>query len=553
LAVSFVSGVRVRLVCLVFVLFLLSPLVGVGEVQWGSERKIAIVHRGEGLVFDEYRVMAVDFPPPVEYQRSPPGVSVEYVTNPFVALEVYKNEVLMEQVVLRENGVYVTRDEGLKIKVLGFSGSGSSDWVYESYHPWAKVVLIKRGEPDLKVKFRVGQDVYNPTLESNMDIQVEIENRGMADLENVNVTVELGGLPLRSGRLEKTIYRLSPGEKFSLNLTAIIPRVVERKSYTLTARAEGVSDQGEVYVASAVKSIAVLPALSVSLQKIVTDRIYLKDLLLVSLSVDNTGLLDIKRLQVRDSVPRGFELASNTSLQWDIDISNTREWRTEYLLRPLEPHPGGYRMPAATASFTLDGKTRTITSNRPVLKIHGPKLEVSKTTDKSHTNPGGKVAVKITLKNTGDTLTRVNTTDHIPPNVTLISGSLNYSGFLDPGETQEFTYTIRLESGATLPPLKVYYTPLGRTGDLRFTTSGGVKITVTKPVKITPAPPTPTPLPSPTPTPAKQEIPKTAAAETQTNSTESETTTATTPTVLILFSILVVTFLIILTIIKIIL
>jgi hypothetical protein len=105
------------------------------------------------------------------------------------------------------------------------------------------------------------------------------------------------------------------------------------------------------------------------------------------------------------------------------------------------------------------------------------------------------VTVTIVAVNKGSTPSRVNITDTVPDDVTLLTGSTMLEEYLEANKEMKFSYTIRSnsEGSYTLPAAVADYFELGDTGAKITTRSQEVLIRI-KP------PPTPMPTPAAEPT-----------------------------------------------------
>jgi uncharacterized repeat protein (TIGR01451 family) len=216
---------------------------------------------------------------------------------------------------------------------------------------------------------------------------------------------------------------------------------------------------------------------------------------MVSLSFKNTLNFELKNVSIMDSLPNGFKQISNYSLNWLVDVPANGEWSFRYTVKPTEADKDGILFPAAKADFKIKNEYYMIQSNRPETIVYGPRIVLNKQSDISEITPGDMVTVTIVAVNKGSTPSRVNITDTVPDDVTLLSGSTMLEEYLEVNEEIQFSYTIRSnsEGSYTLPAAEAEYFELGDTGAKITTRSQEVLIRI-KP------PPTPVPTPAVEPT-----------------------------------------------------
>lgn len=459
----------------------------------------------EAITYRGYTVAAISFPAPVESQKY--KAEPEEPVEGFVGLNISKNGVFISSVVLGLGESYILPDGELRVTAKELPAKNAKEWLFESYAPWAVVELNPRGVPHLTVSVQTDKDKYVSSYATDVVATVKVENTGSGDAVNVDMVI-LSELPVKMGSLRYHYSKLKIGESITETITFPSPILAEQKNYRISANASGSDVLGMPYAAESSKTITIAAELPIGLtiRKSTVEKMYLKDYTIVSLSVKNTGRFDLN-VNIADSLPPGFKLLGNYSLNWTVFIPVDGEWDYRYTARPVEANKEGVLFPAAVAEFTFRNEVYSVRSNLPRIVVYGPKIVLTKKTDVSEVNTGDAVTVTVTAENTESTPTRVSIMDTLPGNVTLISGRTTLEEFLEATRKVSFSYTIRIDSSqpVTLPPAAAEYFELGSKGRRIATKSQEVEIQIKSlktplPTVTTPAPTITTPVPSPTAT-----------------------------------------------------
>ena len=199
------------------------------------------------------------------------------------------------------------------------------------------------------------------------------------------------------------------------------------------------------------------PSMILSIRKITAGSVLLKDYTGISLYLKNNGTYDIGNVAVTDSLPEGFRLVGNESLQWVVNIPAGGEMEYRYLVRPQEPSKEGIVLPAATAKYMIESKEYTIESNKPAIVVYGPRIALRKLAGVSEIKPGDSVNVTVIAENTGNAPTNIIITDTLPEGVILLNGTTTSKGVLEPDTSMSFNYTLKPEKSIKLPPATAEY------------------------------------------------------------------------------------------------
>lgn len=466
-----------------------------GQLQWDPASGTSGTIKRDGVIsYMGYSVKATGFNEPVESDKYE-NIPIEPVLA-FVGLDISKNGTLINKTILGINEYYISPDGEFKVTAIGLPASLGTEWLYESYNPWVKLELSPRGRPrfDLLVNM---DDEYLSTPNTEIVVKVIVKNPGTADMQNVDLEVGTE-LPILRGNLKFHYDKIVRGGQVSETMTFSAPIITELTKYDLYANVSGFDVKDISYNKILLKTITIVPPPQQIpiLKKSSNAKMYLKDYNMVSLSFKNTLNYELKNVSIIDSLPTGFKQISNYSLNWLVDVPANGDWSFRYIVKPTIANKDGILFPAAKADFKIKNEYYMIQSNKPETIVYGPMIVLNKQTDVAEiTTPGDTVTVTIVAVNKGSTPTRVNITDIVPDDVTLLSGSTMLEEYLEVNKEIKFSYTIRSnsEGSYTLPAAEADYFELGDTGAKVNTRSQEVLIRI-KP------PPTPVPTPAVEPT-----------------------------------------------------
>lgn len=464
------------------------------QLQWETGTSGTL--KREGVIsYMGYSVKATAFNEPVESQKYK-NIPIEPV-EAFVGLNISKNGTFINKTMLGRGESYISPDGEFKVTAVDLPASSAKEWLFESYNPWVKLELSPRGKPRLDLSVNM-ENEYISAPNTEIVVKVIVKNPGTADMLNVNLEVGTE-LPVLRGNLKFHYDRIIKGTQVSETMTFSPPTITELTKYNIYTNVSGFDIKDISYNRTLLKTISIVPPPQQIpiIRKSSNAKMYLKDYNMVSISFKNTLNYELKNVSISDTVPKGFKQISNNSLNWLVDVPANGEWTSRYILKPTEADKDGILFPAAKAEFKIKNEYYMVQSNKPETIVYGPMIELTKQTDVSDINPGDTVTVTILAVNKGSTPSKVNITDTVPGDVTLLSGSTMREEYLEANKEVKFSYTIRSDSGSsfTLPAAEANYFELGDRGAKIGTKSQEPLIRI-KP------PPTPVPTPEPTPEPA---------------------------------------------------
>jgi uncharacterized repeat protein (TIGR01451 family) len=273
----------------------------------------------------------------------------------------------------------------------------------------------------------------------------------------------------------------------------MVPKVAVDTTYLLNVNAKSYDVKNLFYQASGSLSVPVSPkafSTGISVSKAVKKMIYLKDMIVVRVTVSNGGPFDVNNVRLTDSINENFKLLFDSPLHWEkSEIKSGQDWSETYSLKPLETNLDGFKIPAANALFTIKNKEYNASSDSPSVIVNGPKIILNKTVDKQTVNISEDITITVSVNNVGNIGTRTQLIDYYPTdNVSLVSGQTSIeSVFLEVNKPQGFSYIIRPKMAGLieLPAAVANYISMEYRGTVRSAlSSNSTVITVIDPDKI---------------------------------------------------------------------
>lgn len=419
---------------------LLASMIGTA-VEWG-DRAEGDLRWGETLQMGEYTLEAADFTP-------------EDVTPRMVMLRLYRDEELIATRALKSGDSFTLDDE---VMVAAEDVRRRDYLLDESAEPRAKVDLLVRAVPELRVRLVSDEETYEAGDWAKLDI--EIENVGMAEAEEVEV--ELTSDP----SIVSSIYSrsiLAPGEVWDedlgtekidpLEVRFKVPSTPGPEEILVRAHARCLDSEGGFHESWGGTSFDLFGPLKI--HKRAEDAIKFAKRSYVHLTISNGGDRTLE-VEITDSAGRNFQ--ADAALSWKMTIPPGGTQTASYTISAEKPGEGQV-LPPAEAAYTIDGVVYKITSTSPVVDVIGPLVEVEKTVSSASVKTGEEVTVTLTAKNVGNRRTKASVKETVPAWASLTSGETELSRLLLPGEAAGLEYTISCpEAGSfEIPPTSVCY------------------------------------------------------------------------------------------------
>ncbi len=168
----------------------------------------------------------------------------------------------------------------------------------------------------------------------------------------------------------------------------------------------------------------------------------------VSISVKNIGPYNFPYIWVNDSITDGF-ISKPQELGWGISLKSGELWQEEYFIKPLKPVAGKeYTLPPSALYVVYYNRTYNLSTGSHSFILRSSEIIVSKTADKTEVKSHGNVTVNISVKNNGSRAALVKVRDSIIPDMKVMSGELNFSIVLQPDESYNNSYILKLNNAS---------------------------------------------------------------------------------------------------------
>lgn len=450
------------------------------DIEW-ADAQVKTLRFDESISREDYIIQATDFNNGsviITVYRANKSFVTRNISHKGDSLEV-NNELNITVLDIQEVRGTVGANRGLNVVV----------------DSWAKIQTKLAGKPLPKISIFSYQGkinnrtIVNPSFRSSSEIWVDflIKNDGKGILKNFTFNINTT-LPLIEGeRLNYDLYELKGGnESDMITVRFIAPFVDQKKKFSINAQVNGYDMFGKAYKATEQKNIEVVPYYSntgiLNIKKYVSEKVFLGDLAVISLYIENNSSKRISNITLTDSLPMGLE-PMNTDLKWNMTLEPFQKRPISYQIRPAKP--GNYFI--LPGSSKIEYKDELYFNNKTIkLIVTGPYVVITKSASSNDVVKGENVLITIDAKNVGDSTAIVKLSDAAPFNYSL-PGTLSENIFdtmiLRPGRSASLTYKLNTTSSGnfSLPQVKAKVTDQLLYEDDRYTqriTSNNLSIEV---------------------------------------------------------------------------
>ncbi|MBN1235829.1 MAG: hypothetical protein JW999_07245 [Methanotrichaceae archaeon] len=419
-------------------LLILLLLVSTTQAVIWNEGITGELHWGEALLLEDYTLKLADFSP-------------ENYGTPKVLVELQKHNLTIASRALQA-GEWFIQDDTIKVTVEQIIRGDIQD------DPSAKIHVQLPAAAEISLVLIEERDVFQGGDEMRM--QLQIENKGMVDAENLKITLD--SIPplvnakysisaVEAGRVwdrKKNTREIDP-----IKIYLQAPYLSEPTDVKLRAHAEYTDPQGKAYESWGGAVFRISGPLQ--LHKRVEEVQDFKKGYYVINSLRNSGNRTLA-LTLSDSTGSGFH--TNSSPGWKLNLSPGETKTESYLIEARKPGLGQI-LPSAEACYSWENRTYTVRSERPVIDVFGPLIEVKRSASPTMVELGRLVAVLTELTNIGNKKAVVFLQEQVPNGTEIVSGSANGSFMLPPNETcsQEYQLHCIKQGTISFPPAQVSY------------------------------------------------------------------------------------------------
>lgn len=334
---------------------------------------------------------------------------------------------------------------------------------------WVKIQTRVTGKPSPKLSIvPYEKQINNKTIVSRIFIQgseiwinFSIKNDGKAVLKSLTLKVN-STLPLLSG--EKLNYELpslmAGNESEVITIRFKAPFTEERKSFTISAEAKGRDIFGRSYQAVDSTYIEVVPLFekiaTIELRKYVSEKVYMGDIAVVSISIKNNGTQIINNISLFESLPAGVE-PLDTNLTWNLTLGPLEQKSISYKIKPKKP--GIYFFLPGSSRIEYQGRMG-YNAKLNKLIVNGAYVVLMKSASLYNPVKGENIIITVEAKNTGDATAIVKLSDAVPADHLLTSEIEPYKMIdtmvLHAGSSASFSYILNTTDAGSyvLPPVK---------------------------------------------------------------------------------------------------
>jgi len=326
---------------------------------------------------------------------------------------------------------------------------------------------------------------------SEIPINFSVKNEGKAKLKNIILKINTSLPVLYGEKVRYEIYELGPGNESDVITVRFQAPSTERQTlFLILAEARGNDVFDMDYSATDSINIDVNPLIGrkIEIKKYISEKIYIGDLGVVSISIKNNLSQKIDNVSLSDSLPAGLE-PLDANLSWNFALGPNELKQISYKVRPQKP--GTYYL--QPGSSVIEYKDELYYNTKPVkLIVNGPYVVLMKSASQDTPETGDNITIRLDAKNIGDATAIVKLEDSVPANYYLPSD--NYRAVLNtlvlhPGDLKTFSYTINTTEPGTFVLLPAKATVLDQFlyQDERYTqiiTSNDLKIIVRESIKL---------------------------------------------------------------------
>lgn len=457
-----ISQLKLRIIFILLILFSINigmtigePIVKTpeGDKEWvdPQEHTLSFI---ESFIRDNYIIEASDF----------------YEDSVLITVYNYNNyNIVMQQVARLGDSFNITDNENItkmnifikELKVIKgniSANEGLNVIVDQRVKIQTKLIghpipLLSLALKERKFNNRTFVDrVFTPG--SEISVNFSVKNDGKATLRNVHLKFNKSEIPFLfpEENIDKQLQELKANETEIINVRFRAPYVEGvRKNFTISAYVTGDDVFGREYKVTDSTYVIVKPFVEkiIEVKKSVPEKIYMGDIIYVTLNIKNNGFSDIKGVNLIEDIPEEFEPLDD---MWNLTNFTLKKQENKLVLYKLKPkRPGIYTFPSSIIEWngevTYSGKIKQSTI------INGPYVELRKIGKVE----GDYINVSIIARNFGDMTAIVRLRELIPKSLPIVKPLV-----VRPGSSATFSYSINKaniiglisDGKITLPPTR---------------------------------------------------------------------------------------------------
>jgi len=349
-------------------------------------------------------------------------------------------------------GEWFVINDSLRISALKIVEGADKD------EPYAIVRMQLPSAPEISLILSFDNDIYRGGEDIKM--LLSMENRGAVDAEDLRIIVD-SNPPIFSRWINMSILqagsawddRKKTAEIDPIRFDLVAPYLLEAGDLQVKVHAQYTDPDGNAHQSWGGGKAHISGPLR--LFKRVEEAQELSESYYVINSLSNYGN---RTFSVDLSDSTGKEFHSNETLQWKIVLEPGQTKIVSYCIKPIEPAMG-ISLPDAVASFRMGERIYTIHSDRPVVDVTGPLIDAKRSISPKRVKVGEEAVISLELENRGNRKAVLTMAETVPQGAELISGELNESVMLSPGEKAARNIRLRVigPDGISIPSSMVRY------------------------------------------------------------------------------------------------
>ena len=182
---------------------------------------------------------------------------------------------------------------------------------------------------------------------------------------------------------------------------------------------------------------------TISMEKTASNEIYIDERAYVEIVVENLKDIHFENLTLNETILDNFVIDPDEDIDWTFDLKNKSRLTFRYGIRSTKA--GNFTIPATELILTHLGITRYKYTDSSKLIIHGPTINITKSTVPLNAILNDVVNITIDVGNEGDRAAHVEIIDEIPAGAVLVSGKTGDDIVLQPSSNITIQYTMRMD------------------------------------------------------------------------------------------------------------
>lgn len=325
----------------------------------------------------------------------------------------------------------------------------------------AFIETYRPGKPNVEAIISPSKNTFE--ADEPVSCILRLTNNGTLALRDIKIDNKASEGVFTEPRI--SLETLAPMQTVTLFTGLEIPVAATGKSISVTTEVSGGDYSGNAYYATDTNEFFMDPYISM-VKEVLGNKgpsgrtiVPVNEQLKVRLELKNMNTIPVA-LKITDRLPESFSLQDTDKLEWEMQVDPHATNEVTYIVTPN--FPGNFTLGNAVATWEDNGDLYEVTSAAPEILVNGSCVMPDKTVSSRYAMEGVIITVALQVSNIGDSEVEFHVHDDLPTEADLVSGNLQWSGKLAPGEAALQSYDIMFtEAGEyTLPEFKMEYTDM---------------------------------------------------------------------------------------------